>query len=370
MAGIQLDDIRKYHLPIGALGLLNQFLNLYVLLSFTCARRPLWPWHPIRHRRYSNGLCTITMILVLGFDFNSISHLHRWELTTSVVGNMILLLSYIGVALGGLNSQLDKEAAAGAGAGAGAGLGPGPQVNTVEVETPHIVVADADADQRNPPPPYSQDPERCDAALDDAKNQAPRPAVSESDVVGVPENPANRTATKAVDGMGSLSTSTTIREEPPASRPVQKPSNADTDTGAALYMLLAVLPWTIIVFVGLVGHLCRDLPADWHGVSHVRSIVITFSFCLIFTVLGMAASALRAIRREEEADVEVGQKKRYTWKDSVFLGSIVLSFFVVSFDKWLVAALVGDIGGTKHILSDGALPLVYMIVTKLPALAL
>lgn len=354
MARIQMldpDDLQKYHLPIGLLGFINQLANFYVLLSFTCARRPLWPWRPIQHQGYSTFICCVVMILVIGFDADSISHLDHWELITSVVGNMVLLISFIGIALGGCHSQTSQVAAA------------GPQANAVE--SPQSIGLNERRETG-----YSRDLERCDIVLDDKGNtlDISKSGSSESKILGVPENPANRTSTKDVDAMGSLSTSTTIREEPTELPPPRKAP--DTDTGAALYMLIFNMPGTILVFVGLVGHLARDLPADWRGISQLRSIVITFSIFLVGTVLCIIASALRAVMREEEASDELVPKKSHTWKDSVFLGSIILSFFVVSFDKWLLAALTGDINGTKHILSGGGLPLVYMILTKLPALAL
>ena len=361
------DDVVNYHLPIGLLGFVNQIVNIYVYLSVTCGRRPLQPTRTIRHSRYTTRLCCIIIVFILGFDSLSMSHLDRWELTTTVAGNLVLFISFIGVALGGLWHCESKQAEAGS----------GPQIGADEASSTTTTMH-----EDLPPPPYSEDLESGHTVIDDktqASNLVP-PYVSSQEIVGATENPSNKPPSREADMTDSLSISTTLKEDTTEPHTTQTQAQSDiqaqakaqkeTDTGAALYMLISNMPGTIPLFAGLAGHLAHNLPADWADSDQIQTIVFAHSILLGATVLGMAVWLLRLACGRPRTDEEVALQSKLGWKDCIFHCSMIFSFFIVSFNNWLLAGLVDDITGAKHLLSYHCLPLVYMLVTKLPALAI
>ena len=337
-------DLRNYHLPIGGLGFLNQLIHFYVLILIICGQRPLSPWRPIQHPKYTTWLCCILMICIVAFDCDSLSHLHNWQHITSVVGNMILFLSFVGVTLGALHQPKPNGVT-------------GPQADAVAV------------DERQEPH-HSEDLEKC-ATLTEEPTTSPDTPNNwplDADVVGVPENPANRTTVKQTPVVDTMSTSTTIRDDLPTPTPNPNKSESDLDNSALIFMVAFKGPPIIIIFAGIVGQLTQNLPSDWRHSHQIRSIVIAFSVLLGGTVLITVASNLISLMSSWR---KTGEPKNRKWKDTVLLCIIFLSFFMVAFDKFLLAALAHDVSGARHIVSHGRVPLAYMIVTNvIPALAL
>ncbi|KAI8948478.1 hypothetical protein F4801DRAFT_556635 [Xylaria longipes] len=367
------DDLQHYYLPIGVLGLVNQVVNLYIYLVFIAGRRPLWPCRAIQRRGYSAILCCVVMTFVLGFDSASSSRLERWELITSVVGNLVLFLSYLVIAALSVGHSQAKQAKA----------EPGPQ-------------ADADGTSQTatayeePPPSYSEDPERGEASIDD-KTQASNLGLSytpDHEFIEAPEYPVNQMPSKENELMESSSTPLMAQEDLTNPPPVQTQAQTQTrsqaltkalalalaqkepDTSATSYYLIFNIQGSILVLTGLVGQLAHNLPADWVHMGQIRSIIIAFSMLLAATAVGTLVRLHRLMRGQAWSDKGLVLLKSNNYSYCLLQGAIALSFIIVSFDKWLLAALANDITGTRHILSDAGLPLVYMVITKLPALAL
>ncbi|KAI0451868.1 hypothetical protein F5B21DRAFT_516404 [Xylaria acuta] len=300
---------------------------MYTYLVFITGCRPLWLGRLIQHTSYSTTLCCVVMIFVLGFDSTSSSRLGRWELITSDIGNLAFFLSYLLIAA--LSADLGPRADAD---------------GTSQTATVH---------EDQPPPSYSEDPEK-----------------GEMMKIGALEYLVNQMPSKEVEVMESFPSPMTAQEGvanlPPVRARTRTQSQAET---RALYLIFN-MPGSILIFTGRVGQLAHNLPADWVHIGQIRSTIITFSILLVVTVLDTLVRLLRLMREPAPSDKELILRKGNNYSDCVLQCGIVLSFFIVSFDKWLLAALAGDITGAKHILSDGGLPLVYMLITKLPALAL
>jgi hypothetical protein len=231
-----------------------------------------------------------------------------------------------------------------------------------------------------PPPPYSKDPEKGETITDNQKPasnheiehisdqeiRAPVYTAYEMPLRDAMEIESGSTLTTAQ----TVVTNSSIQTQTQTGTEARVQSQIDKDEGAALYYLISNFPGAVLVFTGLVGQLAHNLPAGWADKGPIPPTIIAFSLLMVATVLFTLFWLLRIRAKKLPSDTESVAKKRSKYINCLLLCAVVLSFFVVSFDQWILAALGEDGTGTKHILSDGGLPLAYMIVTKLPALAL
>ncbi|KAI0205602.1 hypothetical protein F4808DRAFT_409661 [Astrocystis sublimbata] len=370
------DDIKHYYLPIGVLGLINQLANAYIYIVLITRHRPLWPGRRIHHQGYSAALSFVTMVFVLGFDSTSASRLSQWELIASVVGNLILFLSFIGMTAASVS---DNEANA-TPVKAVPSL-PSEADNTLRDVTVH-------EDQPPPPPPYSKDdPNKVETTICDEPRASSRriPCAPKDEASAPLDDPISTMHAKDADALGALCGHAAVQDDvhdPSSVIQAFTPNDAETlakvraskasDTKVILFYLIFNVPGLVLVFAGLVGQLAHNLPAGWEShPSHIRDIVIAFNVLLAATLLSTSVWCYRM--RQDKAtlnNTESKETKRFGRVDCFMFSVIALDFCIVSFDQWLLAALADDITGARHILSDGGMPLVYALITKLPVLAL
>ncbi|KAI1738736.1 hypothetical protein F4680DRAFT_166354 [Xylaria scruposa] len=335
------DDLYHYYLPIATLGLSNQIANAYVYIVLVTGRRPLMPSRSIQHTNYSITLCCGVIIFTLCVDSARISRLDRWELMISVVGNLVLFLSYLVIARSSSDDKHTMQVKA----------DPGPQANADGTSRTALV---------------HENPDRGEMVIDD-KTQASTlgvPCILDHKVVGAPESPVTQIQSEGAE------TQIHARSQTESTALVQ--TKKATETGATLHYFIFNMPGLIFVLTGLVSRPTHNLPEDWvHGGQIHSIIIITVSILLAATVLGTLMQLFRFMREQVPSNKEFMLKKGHNYSDCVLQCSAALAFFIVSFDKCFPAALAGDItDNTWQILGDENLPLVYMLITKLPALAL
>ncbi|KAI0513089.1 hypothetical protein F5B22DRAFT_271526 [Xylaria bambusicola] len=361
------DDLQHYYLPIGVLGLVNQVVNIYIYSQFLMGNCPLWPRRELQHKSYNKLLCIGAMVFVVAYDSTSLSRLHRWELIVSVVGNLIIFLNFI-IMVCFSGSSKHREAMR-------AKAASDPRTDA-ETPTPQ-------GDE--PPPPYSKDPEKGDAIVSDPAqtSELGNEHIPDQEI-GCPEYPAPETSGAETRPAGSSSTPEEAEKGVTSSLPTQ--IQADTkaevsaiaslqsagqiDLGGFIFYLVFQIPGTALLLTGLVGQLTLILPDAWASIDHIRPIIIIFGIFIATTLLVTLFYIVRLNRQPASSDEVSIAKRKGDYLDHLLKGVLFFNFFLVSFDEWLLAALGNDITGAKHILSDGGLPLVYLFLSKLPALAL
>ncbi|KAI1309580.1 hypothetical protein F5Y03DRAFT_65853 [Xylaria venustula] len=363
------DNLQHYYLPIGVLGLANQFINIYIYCQCLLGNRPLLPSRKLRLKGYNTFLCCAIVVFILGFDIASLRRLHRWELIASVVANLIISLNNLAMVIAAMrlvHDELKKaEDAVSGHAGADA------DGTSSETTTLH-------GDE--PPPPYSKDPEIGDAVTNDQRkvpsHQAPSHEINcTSDRgVGLPEHPTSgesRTQTQATESSSTLAEKKKEATDfPTAQSQAETKEKIELSTSGFVFFVVFQLPGAALLFASLVSQLTHHLPAGWSTIDHIRPIIIIQGIFVVGTALATIAGLVRVRRAPAPSCGGSTARKRSQYLGCLFMGGAGLNFCLIMFDKLVLAALAGDIGGAKHILSDGGLPLVYMILTKLPALAL
>ncbi|KAI0968916.1 hypothetical protein F4678DRAFT_441944 [Xylaria arbuscula] len=353
-------SLHHYYLPIGALGLANQFINIYIYTQFLLGNRPLLPSRKLRFKHYNTFLCCAVAAIVLGFDIASLHRLQRWELITSVVANLLIFMNNLAMVLGAMIVVYDE-------------------LKKAEEAVSGHVDADTSSEMTTlhgdePPPPYSKDPEIGDMVTNDQEQASSHEINCTSDRgVELPDYPTNGESSTQAQVAESSSTLVEKKKEvtssPTAQSQAETKDKVELNISGFVVFMVFQLPGAALLFATLVGLLGQYLPVGWSTIDHIRPIIIIQGIFIVVTILATIVSLVNVRRLPAPSKGEQMTRKRSQYLGRLFMGGIGLNFCLVMFDKLILAALAGDIGGAKHILSDGGLPLVYMILTKLPALA-
>ncbi|KAI0105051.1 hypothetical protein GGR51DRAFT_572092 [Nemania sp. FL0031] len=281
------------------------------------------------------------MLSVLGHGIASLSRLRRWELIVGVVGNLTILMGYILTATRLARPSIEDYDAA------QANIDSRQQGDAaVDSETPTL-----QGDE--PPPPYSKDPEagvtidpECPAYSKVVKDKTKNCQIyHRAKIFGI----------KVFGATGQLLVVflrwLLFNKNPP---PRQAETETETESPIAMDIVYCFgIPGVALVLAGVVGQLKYSLLVGWSQIDGIYPIIIVLSpfppFIFLLTFIYTVCFPMEDCFRE---------------------GSIAFTFLLVLFDKFFIAALVDDMVGTKHILDDGGLTLSYIILSKLPALAL
>ncbi|KAJ3580133.1 hypothetical protein NPX13_g439 [Xylaria arbuscula] len=353
------DDLKHHYLPIGALGLINQLANIYVYYQILLKNRPLWPTRKLQYNSYNKLLCCAALLVVLGFDITSLSRLRRWELIVNVVGDLAIftqaiILEAVSIDLGYKPPRKGMTVSNRQGD------------STINSETSTL-----HGDQ--PPPPYSKDPEKGDATIDYEGE------VSSANKECIPDREAveskygtDKSSSTGLEMIGSSLTRAETCTETKIETTTTEKVEPDTGINVAgfVFYLVFQIPAAILVSTGIVAQLAQSLPAAWTQVDHMKPIIIVFILFIAVTVVTTCVCIVRLGRRPRPSDAGTIAKSKPGYMDYILMGHAVLSFFIVSFDKWILAALAEDLIGTKHILDASHLAIPYIVLSKLPALAL